>query len=71
MPGKRGGLHRAYLLRCWQEEEATAGEKPRWRFYIEEVLQERSRQGFDGLDALVAFLRAELAGRESDPEDKD
>jgi hypothetical protein len=60
MPGKKGGLHRAYLLRCWQERKASTDEKPRWRFCIEEVLQGRPRQGFDNWDALVTFLRAEL-----------
>ena len=68
---KKQRLHHAYLLRCWREGEATAGEKPRWRFCIEEVLQERPRQGFDDLNALVAFLRADLAGGGSDPKDKD
>lgn len=62
MPNKKDCLHRAYLLRCWQESKAAADEKPRWRFCIEEVLQERPRQGFDSLDALVAFLRAEFVG---------
>ena len=62
MPGKKGSLHHAYLLRCWREGETTAGKKPRWCFCIEEVLQERPRQGFEDLDALVAFLRAELVG---------
>jgi hypothetical protein len=60
MLNKKECLHHTYLLRCWQERKAAAGQKPRWRFCIEEVLQERPRQGFDDLDALVAFLRAEL-----------
>jgi hypothetical protein len=60
MLNKKECLHHAYLLRCWQERKASASEKPRWRFCIEEVLQERPRQGFDDLDALVTFLRAEL-----------
>jgi hypothetical protein len=66
MPGKKGCLHRAYLLRCWQEREASTGEKSRWRFCVEEVLQERHRQGFDSLDALVTFLHAELGDPDMD-----
>lgn len=59
MPDKEC-LYHAYLLRCWREKETTADEKARWRFCVEEVLQKRPRQGFDSLDALVAFLQAEL-----------
>lgn len=58
---------RAYLLRCWQEGEATPGKEPTWRFSVENVLHKRPRQGFDSLEALVAFLQAELAGHESGP----
>ncbi len=61
--------HRAYLLRCWQEEKATPGQEPRWRFSVEEVLHERRRKGFDSLEALVAFLRAELSGDRDEPSD--
>jgi len=62
MHGEKSLMYRAYLLRCWQEGEAAPGEEPRYRFSVEEVLHRRRRQGFDGLEALVAFLRAELAG---------
>jgi hypothetical protein len=54
--------NRAYLLRCWREGKATPDGKPRWRFSVEEVLHERHRRGFGSLEALVAFLRAELTG---------
>lgn len=56
--------YRAYLLRCWQEGEAAPDRKPHWRFSVEEILHKRRRQGFDSLETLVAFLRAELAGGE-------
>jgi len=59
-------LYRAYLLRCWQEGEAAPGEEPRYRFSVEEVLHERRQRGFDGLEALLAFLRAELTGGEAE-----
>lgn len=54
---------RAYLIRCWQEYNAQP-DVPRWRFSVEEVLHERKRWGFEDLDALFAFLRAELEDKE-------
>ncbi len=61
--------NRAYLLRCWQERDAAPGKEPRWRFSLEEVLHERRRKGFDNLEALVAFLRAELNDGKGEPFD--
>lgn len=58
--------YRAYLLRCWREDDAVSGERPQWRFSVEEVLHERRRKGFASLEALLAFLRAELAGGEGE-----
>ena len=55
---------RAYLVRCWQEGGAAPGTVPRWRFSAEEVLHDRRRQGFGDLEALIAFLRAELGSGE-------
>jgi hypothetical protein len=52
--------YRAYLLRCWQEEDVGTGQEPLWRFSVEDVFGERRRQGFGSLEALVAFLRVEL-----------
>ncbi|MBE9508875.1 MAG: hypothetical protein IMY86_12615 [Chloroflexi bacterium] len=63
--------YRAYLLRCWQEGEAAPGKEPHYRFSVEEILRKRPRRGFDSLEALVAFLRAELSsGRGETPEGK-
>ncbi len=62
---KQGGSYRAYLLRCWREEYATAEGSPQWRFSLEEVPHERWRTGFTSLEALMAFLRAELADGEA------
>lgn len=53
--------HRAYLLRCWQEGEATGDKAPPWHFSLEEILRKEPRQGFDSLEALAAFLQTELA----------
>jgi hypothetical protein len=61
--------HHAYLLRCWQNGELADDQPCRWRFSVEEILQRRSRRGFESLDALVDFLRADLDDGESDPED--
>jgi hypothetical protein len=47
-------------MRCWQEGKTASGEKLRWRFSLEGVLQKRPRQGFDTLEELVAFVLAEL-----------
>ena len=60
MPGKRNRHHRAYLLRCWQEGRAAAGEERPWRFLVEDVLGQGSQRGFTDLDGLVAFLQAEF-----------
>ena len=62
-------LNRAYLLRCWREEGASPNGQPRWRFSLEEVLPQRQRRGFGSLEALFAFLQAELADGEDDPDD--
>jgi hypothetical protein len=52
--------YHAYLLRCWREEQAAPKGAPQWRFSLEEVLHERQRWGFNSLEALVAFLQAEM-----------
>jgi hypothetical protein len=66
MQEEKNPLSRAYLLRCWQEGEVLPGQTPRWRFRVEEVAPERRQRGFGSLDALIAFLRAELAGGEEE-----
>jgi hypothetical protein len=53
---------RAYLLRCWPEGSDAPGPLPRWRFSVEEVLCKQPRRGFNDLESLLDFLRAELAG---------
>jgi hypothetical protein len=60
MGGKGNRLTRAYLLRCWQEGRVLRSDEIRWRYSLERVLPERSRQGFDDLESMVAFLRGEL-----------
>ena len=61
---------RAYLIRCWQEENANAPGTVRRRFSVEEVLHKGPRRGFADLASLLDYLRTELQGesaaRESD-----
>jgi len=64
MRKKKNHPYRAYLLRCWQEGEPTPGEEARWRYSLEGILHQRSRQGFESLEALAAFLRVELTPKE-------
>ncbi len=52
--------YRAYLVRCWRDKSSSDKERP-WHFSVEEVLHERRRRGFGSLEALFAFLQAELA----------
>jgi hypothetical protein len=50
----------AFLLRCWPEGKAPRSDEIRWRYSLEGVLPKRSRQGFDDLESLLAFLQGEL-----------
>ena len=50
----------AYLLRCWQEEDAGTDQEPLWRFSVEDIFGERRRQGFVSLEELIEFLRVAL-----------
>ncbi|MGD2145114.1 MAG: hypothetical protein PVH41_00295 [Anaerolineae bacterium] len=59
--------YRAYLLRCWQERDSGTDRASPWRFAVEEVFGERRRQGFGSLEALLSFLRVELARQGSKP----
>jgi hypothetical protein len=57
--------YRSFLLRCWQEGEASPGEEAEWRFSVEEVVDEPRRKGFSNLEAVCAFLRDQLMGTQS------
>ncbi len=63
---KRDRPYHAYLLRCWREDLPASAAAPDWRFVLEEVLHNQRRWGFGSLDALLAFLQAELADQEGD-----
>ena len=67
MSSKRNRLTRAYLLRCWQEGRALHDAEIGWRYSLEGVLPKQSRQGFDDLESLVAFLQGELVDDGDEP----
>jgi hypothetical protein len=58
MHREKNERYQAYLLRCWQERGED--QESLWRFSVEDVFGERRRQGFNSLEALVAFLSVEL-----------
>ncbi len=59
LPLDKPPRYRAYLLRFWEERVHAPEIQVVWRFSLEDV-HTRERQGFAGLKALVAFLRAEI-----------
>jgi hypothetical protein len=67
MNGTESSAQRAYLLGCWREGGDAPGTAPHWRFSVEEVLSKQPRRGFDDLESLFDFLRAEMAGGENEP----
>ncbi|MCZ7570273.1 MAG: hypothetical protein M5U01_17045 [Ardenticatenaceae bacterium] len=62
----KADLSRAYLLRCWREGCSAEEGEATWRFSLEEVGGARRRLGFMTLEALLAFLRAELGGAQAE-----
>ncbi|MFN8457939.1 MAG: hypothetical protein U0401_25360 [Anaerolineae bacterium] len=53
-----------YLLRCWQERGQHVNSWAVWRFSLEDPHTGR-RRGFANLEALIAFLQAELTDDEN------
>lgn len=49
--------YRAFLLRCWQEEENA---ERVWRFILVKINKEPIKKGFTTLEDLFDFLQAEL-----------
>ena len=52
--------YRSYLLRMWEARGERPDEPPVWRFRLQEV-QTGEQCAFPDLEALIAFLRAEMA----------
>lgn len=65
--GEQG--YRAFLLRCWQEEDLENGGEPGepfvWRFALVQLNGHSSTKGFACLEDLFDYLRGQLihAGR--------
>lgn len=51
---------RAFLLRCWPTQPIAPHQPAPWRFCLEEIGPESTQLGFVSLDALAAYLAAEL-----------
>ena len=59
----------AWVLRCWEVPGEAPGAPGSWRCSLEDP-GTRERRGFASLEALTAFLRAELAaGCDPPPEE--
>ena len=67
MHSKNNRPTRAFLLRCWQEGKALRSDEVGWRYSLEGVLPKQSRQGFDDLESLLAFLQGELIDGGDEP----
>lgn len=52
--------YRSYLLRMWEARGECPDEPPTWRFRLQDVRSDAQR-AFPDLEALVAFLQAEMA----------
>jgi hypothetical protein len=57
--------HRIYLLSVWREEKGDAPSSPTLRFRLQDPRTGESH-GFDGVDALIAYLRAHLTASVDD-----
>lgn len=53
--GHRPSRYRAFVLRLWQDDSNQG-----WRFSLEEIGRSLPRRGFRSLEAMTAFIEAEL-----------
>ena len=53
-----GGNYRAFLLRCWQDEEE-------WRFTLVQVDDDHIKKGFASLEDVFSYLCGELENTDS------
>ncbi len=58
--------YRAFMMRCWKEEDDLPHDTPLWRFSLEEVGIDGPRKGFTSLKALTAYLNELLGGDPAD-----
>ena len=59
-----GPLRIVHLLTLWQERPARGDQPALWRFSLEDA-RTRQRRGFGSLEALTAFLQAQMT--DADP----
>ena len=52
----------SFILRCWQEQPASADEPAIWRFELQPVVDEQERRAFGTFEALIDFLQSRLQG---------
>ena len=52
--------YKSYLLRMWETRGERPDEPPTWRFRLQEV-RTGAQRAFPDLEALLAFLQAEMA----------
>lgn len=60
-------VHRCFLLRCSLKEHEPGDPSPVWQFMVMQVGCEEPRRMFASLNAVMTFLRAELADASSSP----
>ena len=65
MPEEKKGSYRSYVLRCWQEKQASPEQPPEWRFTVQDISEAQRQPAFGSFEQLVAFLRSEILGKES------
>jgi hypothetical protein len=58
--------YQAYMLRLWETRSERSGSPSTWRFSLEDV-ETRQKSYFADLEALVAFLRAEMERDDDGP----
>jgi hypothetical protein len=58
--------YRSYLLRAWEARSERAGVPSTWRFSLQDARTGQER-AFADLEALVAYLQAEMARQEDGP----
>lgn len=53
-------LPRAFVIRCWQEENLLPDQPPAWRFLLSPIGMGHTEHGFAEYGELVNFLKREL-----------
>ncbi len=59
--------HQSYVLRCWEMRSQYSDRPATWRFSLEDA-RTREKRAFSNVEALAAFLQAELEKQEGERE---